>query len=160
MSKIKVNLPLEGSCQCGAIAYKISALPLTLYACHCTECQKQSSSSFGMSMLVLKEAFSVVSGVPKVWTRKAECGEVIECAFCVDCGSRLFHSPRGPNELISVKAGTLAHTKWLNPVGHIWVSSSQSGAISQEGKLTYAYQPESLELLIQAWNNQYEVSNI
>lgn len=111
-------------------------------------------------MLVPKEAFSVVSGAPKVWSREADCGEIIECAFCVDCGSRLFHASQGPNELISVKAGTLAHTKWLNPVGHIWVSSIQSGVVTPEGILTYNYQPESLELLFQAWNDQYEAPDI
>lgn len=156
MSKVQVNLPLEGACQCGEIIYQISALPLTFYACHCTECQKQSSSSFGLSLLVSKEAFSIVSGVPKVWSRKADDGEIIECSFCVDCGSRLFHTSPGPNALVSVKAGTLAHTKWLNPVGHIWLSSIQSGVVIPEGKLTYHYQPESLELLNQAWNDQYE----
>ena len=52
MSGKKVVLPLEGGCQCGAVRYAISAAPLTLYCCHCTECQAQSSSAFGMSMLV------------------------------------------------------------------------------------------------------------
>jgi len=29
-SKIKINLPLHGGCQCGAIRYEISEIPLTL----------------------------------------------------------------------------------------------------------------------------------
>ena len=38
-----------GGCQCGAIRYEISSPPVELYVCHCRECQKQSSSAFGIS---------------------------------------------------------------------------------------------------------------
>ena len=43
---------LEGGCQCGAIRYRVTGAPVTFYACHCTECQKQSASAFGLSLWV------------------------------------------------------------------------------------------------------------
>jgi len=39
--KMKVPLPLRGGCQCGAVRYEATTIPLTLYTCHCTECQRQ-----------------------------------------------------------------------------------------------------------------------
>ncbi|MEM8613383.1 MAG: GFA family protein [Cyanobacteria bacterium P01_H01_bin.105] len=53
-------LPYIGGCQCGQIRYEIQAEPLTLYVCHCTECQQQSSSAFGMSMSVPREAVKLL----------------------------------------------------------------------------------------------------
>ena len=46
----------EGGCQCGAIRYQLLRAPAALYACHCRDCQKQSSSAFGLSMWVERDA--------------------------------------------------------------------------------------------------------
>ena len=47
--------PYLGGCQCGTIRYKIRGEPWAIYACHCTECQRQSTSAFGLSMPVRRE---------------------------------------------------------------------------------------------------------
>jgi len=39
-----------GGCQCGSIRYELIGTPQMLYVCHCTDCQHQSSSAFGMSL--------------------------------------------------------------------------------------------------------------
>ena len=44
-----MKLPQSGGCQCGAIRYEITGPPAAVYACHCTECQKQSGSAFAMA---------------------------------------------------------------------------------------------------------------
>jgi hypothetical protein len=59
--------PITGACQCGAIRYEASAAPLGVYICHCTECQRQSSSAFGMAMPVPRGALRLVAGPPKEW---------------------------------------------------------------------------------------------
>ena len=116
---------LEGGCQCGAVRYRITGTPLTLYLCHCTECQKQSSSAFGMSMWVRRSDLKIVSGDPKIWERPAASGGTVTCAFCPACGSRLYHNASDDPEISSVKAGSLDDTSWLRPVGHIWTRSRQ-----------------------------------
>ena len=44
----------KGSCLCGNITYECNAEPVVKAVCHCTDCQKHTSS-----------AFSIVIGVPK-----------------------------------------------------------------------------------------------
>ena len=39
----------EGRCQCGAATYRVKGTVITLFVCHCTECQRQSASAFGMA---------------------------------------------------------------------------------------------------------------
>jgi hypothetical protein len=48
----------EGGCQCGRVRYRVEGEPLTLGICHCTECQRQSGSAFGMSMVTPKGQFT------------------------------------------------------------------------------------------------------
>ena len=44
-----MRLPLTGGCQCGGVRYEIkAAAKLSLYVCHCTECQRQSGSAFSL----------------------------------------------------------------------------------------------------------------
>jgi hypothetical protein len=59
-----MQLPLTGACQCRNVRYEIGREPLTVYVCHCTECQRQSASAFSLSMIVLREAVAVVAGEP------------------------------------------------------------------------------------------------
>ena len=64
---MSVSAGLEGGCQCGAIRYRLLRAPLALYACHCLHCQKQSSSAFGMSMWVERNAVEFNGDVPRIY---------------------------------------------------------------------------------------------
>ncbi|KAI0821479.1 Mss4-like protein [Irpex lacteus] len=41
-----LNLPLQGSCFCGAIGYTLTSKPLLSAYCHCTNCQRLSGCPF------------------------------------------------------------------------------------------------------------------
>lgn len=41
-----------GGCLCGAIRYRVLSEPLTVHACHCTDCQRRAGSAFALSMFV------------------------------------------------------------------------------------------------------------
>lgn len=146
-----VSASYTGGCQCGQVRYEIRAEPLTLYLCHCKECQKQSSSAFGMSLTVPRDAVVIVQGQPKAWTRKADSGREVKCLFCDNCGTRLFHDRAYNRETINVKAGTLDDTSWLHPVGNIWTSSAQPWVLISEGLLNYEGQPQDVHPLWEKW---------
>jgi hypothetical protein len=44
-----MKLPLTGGCQCGALRYEITPAPSLVYTCHCTDCQRLTSSAFSSS---------------------------------------------------------------------------------------------------------------
>ena len=50
-----MKLPLTGGCQCGAIRYEITQPSITIYTCHCTDCQRFTSSAFSIGVIVLEE---------------------------------------------------------------------------------------------------------
>jgi hypothetical protein len=43
-----MKLPQTGGCQCEAIRYEITEPPQSVYTCHCTDCQRLTSSAFSM----------------------------------------------------------------------------------------------------------------
>ena len=144
------SFPQSGGCQCGSVQYQLNAQPIVLYICHCTSCQKQSSSAFGQSLRV-NRADLEISGQTKSVEKTAASGGIMTYEFCPDCGTRLFHSRTNYRDTLNIKAGSLDHTKWLVPAGHIWVRSKQPWVILPEDALTYETQPENYDALAKKW---------
>ena len=134
------ELPKSGGCQCGALRYEISATPLDTYVCHCRECQHQSASAFGISVIVLEEAFRLVQGKPEVWSRPSDSGRTVDCYFCANCGSRVWHHRRGFSTL-SVKGGSFEQIVDLGDATHIWTSRKLRGILIPEGAKQFPAEP-------------------
>jgi len=144
-------LPLTGGCQCSAIRYSLNGMPVVFYICHCTECQKQSSSAFGESFRV-RTIDLTVTGTVESYVRYGSSGNKVLCEFCPHCGSRLFHRREKYTETLNIKAGTLDDTSWLKPAGHIWTKSKQPWMVFSEDALVYTQQPEDQDAaLIARW---------
>ena len=69
----------EGGCVCGAVRYRYTGEPLTLYACHCTNCQTRTGSAFALQLVALQDDLTVTQGQPD---RTGEVGERVGCAAC------------------------------------------------------------------------------
>lgn len=111
-----------------------------LVACHCKECQRQSGSAFGMSLIVPASGFTA-EGTLKRFERSSETGNTMHCYFCPDCGTRIYHQPAHATERVNIKAGTLDDTSWLAPVLHTWLRSKQPWTPIKEGVPVHPTQP-------------------
>ena len=58
------KLPWEGGCRCGEVRFRVSAPPLLTAACHCTGCQRMSSSAYSLSAAIPSDGFEVTQGEP------------------------------------------------------------------------------------------------
>jgi hypothetical protein len=140
-----MRFPQSGGCQCGAVRYEITGSPVTVYACHCTECQTQSGSAFAMAAVIPGQHFHITKGSPKMFPRKTSPTKIMECWFCGDCGTRLYHVPGGaayPNR--NIKPGTLDDASWLVPTTHFWTRSAQNWMVIPDNAERHETQPESL----------------
>ncbi len=135
-----VNLPLAGGCHCGAVRYELTAPPLMIYNCHCTNCQKITGSAFVVSAAVPEGAFAFTKGAPKRIEWTSDAGSQRFGWFCGDCGSRLAHGQTPSIGILSLRAGAFDDTGWIEPVGDIWTKSAQGwvkfGDLTTEGQPT------------------------
>ena len=113
-------LPITGGCQCGACRYEVSGEPLRMIVCFCKECQRQSGSAFGASMILQSADFRFTSGEPSTWVRTAESGRTVKQLFCPACGCRLAHVPTWGAEIINIRAGTLDDFSAFRPSAAYW----------------------------------------
>ena len=131
-----------GGCQCGRLRYAIAAEPLALYICHCRECRKQSASAFGMSLEVPRSGFRVTSGEPRFWSRDADSGRRLHCAWCPECGSRLWHEAAQSSATLTVKAGSLDEPLDAAAAIHIWTTRKLPGIAIPAGAKQFPEEPE------------------
>jgi hypothetical protein len=136
-----VKLPLEGGCHCGALHYEVSAAPLMVYNCHCKFCQKISGSAFNVSATIVEKAFAFTRGLPAKIEWQSDMGTTRFGWFCGVCGSRIAQGSTPSKGALSLRAGTLDDTSWVEPVGDIWTSSAQPWVRFVEGGLRAEKQP-------------------
>jgi len=142
-----MRLPLEGGCVCGAIRYAISREPFEVYACHCTDCQRITSSAFSIGAVVSNDAFSRTGKEARSVPGGVTAGGRVKARWvCPDCGTWLFGSPRprvGQTGTIRVvRGGTLDDTSWLRPTAHYWTRSRQPWVVLPDDAAVFETQPD------------------
>ena len=135
-----MNFPINGSCQCGSIRYRLLKPPRLVMACHCRECQKLSTSAFSITAVVDADALEI-EGIMSDWSRVAESGNINAAKFCPGCGNRIYHyNPADPGTL-KLKPSTLDDTSGIIPTAHCWVSEKQDWYQIPDGVKTFEKQP-------------------
>lgn len=140
----------DGGCQCGHIRYRLKAKPEILYVCHCSDCQKQSASAFGMSLIMAAGQVDFLRGSERLrhWDTPGDDGNIKRCYFCPDCGTRIMHGSDDPAQQVSIKAGSLDDTRDLRPSAHIWLRSAQPWVVVEREKYQcFETEPDARQLL-------------
>ena len=144
-----------GGCQCGSVRYEIDVEPQVAYCCHCTDCQRQSGSAFGISVWFPADAFRLTQGELSTWITKAESGNDKHCAYCRMCGVRIYHAVDDGAGTISVKGGSLDRMPGLKPVAQIWTRSAQNWMFEKlVEEYCFAREPDDFQALILTFQDQ------
>jgi hypothetical protein len=89
-------LSVPGRCRCGRLRFVLREEPMAFYLCHCTDCQAESGSAFGQSMLVRREAIDAVEGPALEHTIEHEAGRRGFVTCCGNCLTMLWGWSRVP----------------------------------------------------------------
>jgi len=149
-----VTLPLEGGCQCGALRYHITAAPLMVYNCHCTNCQRIGGGAFSTPATVLESAFAFIAGEPRTFEWTSDAGTRRFGWFCGTCGTRIAHGQLPSNGILSVRSGTLDDTRWVEPVADIWTRSAQPWVAPSDTRLRSERQPTDYAPFVERFRAQ------
>ncbi len=139
--------PFDGGCLCGALRYRCSASPFVAYACHCTACQKVTSSAFATCIQLPAESVTVTAGKPRQVERMADSGNTLSNFFCPECSSTLYVQNHARPRIKTVYVGTLDEPGAVSVATHIWTRS----------KLPWLSLPSEHELFSKAgdWRRHY-----
>jgi hypothetical protein len=105
------KLPWEGRCRCEQVSLRVTLPPLLTMACHCTGCQRMSSSAFSLSMLLPAAGFHILSGTPVVGGLHGASRHM----FCGHCMTWMFTHPEGLDALVNLRPTMLDERRWVVP---------------------------------------------
>ena len=97
------DFPMGGSCRCGLVQIQIDTPPLLSVICHCTGCQKMSSSAHSLTVTVAKEAFSVTKGETVVGGLHGSPRHL----FCARCMTWMFTEPEQVTTVLNLRTAML-----------------------------------------------------
>ena len=106
-----------------------------------------------MSMWVERDGIAFEGATPHIYRTRGDSGLAKHCAFCGNCGTRLYHASAG-SSVLSVKAGSLDDTSDLVPTSHLWVRRAQpwmSALIASTS--CFETEPDSEETLTGQWRS-------
>lgn len=56
--------PMEGGCCCGHIRYRLERAPIAVHCCHCTSCQRETGSAFGINVIIEATHLTLLEPAP------------------------------------------------------------------------------------------------
>ena len=90
----------SGQCRCGEVQFEIDASPLLTAACHCTGCQRMTSSAYSLTEIYPRGALKVITGEPVLGGLQ----QGTKHYSCPRCKSWLFTHPEDEDSLVNVRA--------------------------------------------------------
>ena len=130
----------HGSCLCGKSRFTLTDENPTVAICHCTHCQKSTSSAFSLNALAPREKFSV-SGPLKKFDDTGDSGGAVARWFCSECGSPVHTEAAALPGMAIVKGGLFDDTSWLKPTLQLYCDSRQPWTPLAEGTANFAKAP-------------------
>ena len=119
-------MKIDGGCHCGYITYEAEIDPGKVGICHCTDCQTLSGSAFRTIVPAPEDAFTLLSGEPKIYVKTGESGAKREQTFCPQCGSPIYATSVGAGpKVFNIRLGTARQRDRLPPRKQIWFRSAQ-----------------------------------
>jgi hypothetical protein len=94
-----------------------------------------------MSCIVPRQAFHLLSGTLKTFTRTSDSRRPVVCAFCPECGTRIYHETQWLEGVLNIKPGTFDDTSFLRPTAQVWTAKKQEWLNSLSELRSFAGQP-------------------
>jgi len=110
---------LAGSCQCGAVQYRVTDAFRYAANCHCSICRRATGAAFKPFAGIEHAKFSVTMGADNLMIYGDETAEDIRCR---SCGAFLYSIVRD-RAYVHVAMGTLIDNPTIRPTEHIFVGS-------------------------------------
>ncbi len=118
-------MKIDGGCHCGNISYAAEIDPDKVGICHCTDCQTLSGTAFRVSVPAARDAFTLLTGQPKIYVKTAESGAKRAQAFCPECGTPIYAAAANDPQIFNIRVGTVRQRAELRPKTQGWCRSAR-----------------------------------
>jgi hypothetical protein len=109
---------LEGGCQCRAVRYRITGLPIIAALCHCSMCRRANAAPTVAWAMYNESKVQFGDTPPTVYESSPGCRR----GFCPRCGTQISFTAEYIPGLIDITIGSLDEPSQVPPALHYWES--------------------------------------
>ena len=113
----------KGGCFCGAVTYEMTAKPMFVHCCHCTDCQCQTGSAFAINALIETSHVTLKKGKPVRVTMPTDSGSPHDIYRCPKCATALWSDYGRRGWALFLRVSTLDKPHRIRPDVHIFMRS-------------------------------------
>jgi hypothetical protein len=118
-------MKIDGACLCGAVTYEAEIDPDRVVICHCSDCQINSGSAYGIVASVTDGKFRLTTGQLREYEKSAASGRRRQLSFCPECGTRIHARTKSdPRAFFGLRVGTIRQRAVLMPRVQVWCGSA------------------------------------
>lgn len=110
--------PLKGSCHCTKATYTLTASPIRVNCCHCTDCHQKSGSAFLTNLIIERSNIQITSSTQPQLTEQSPGISIARCSTCYVALWSTIPS-LGP-DVAFIRAGTLERCMEVMPDVHFF----------------------------------------
>ena len=110
--------PLEGGCQCGAVRYRVTGIPMMAALCHCSMCRRASAAPAVAWAMFSEREVEFIAERPAFHASSAEAKR----HFCARCGTQIAFTASFLPKLVDITIGSLDDPSQIAPTFHYWDS--------------------------------------
>src|SRR5947199_9116033 len=110
---------VTGGCFCGAIRYRVTAVPRDVAHCHCGICRRTTGPPFVTWATFPAAAFVFTAGVPAELRATPRAVRQL----CAACGTALTFRETARPGSVDVTVGSMDHPDAIVPAAHSWTAS-------------------------------------
>ncbi len=122
----------QGGCLCGDVRYAVNGAPKVCLACHCTFCQRFTSSAYSSVAYFDQNQVHLRTAVSEYVHRSDETGRTMTMQFCARCGVTVAVVAEARPGWVGVQIGTLDEKFGIRIQRHVWTRSKQRGTVIPE----------------------------
>ncbi|MBJ7470115.1 MAG: GFA family protein [Solirubrobacteraceae bacterium] len=134
-------LPVEGSCLCGEVRFRVTGRFITAGYCHCTHCQKRTGTGASIQGRVERTDLELQAGAELLKAFVPPAGGRPK-VFCTGCGSHLFSGDLSADAEVAIRLGAFDGPIDVTPAFHMFVRSAPAWApVPDDGLVRYDTAP-------------------
>lgn len=127
---------VEGGCGCGHVRYRLTATPLFVHCCHCTDCQTETGTGFALNLMIEASAAVLTRGCPIKIATPSESGRGQLISRCPQCQVAVWSNYYAAGPAINtIRVGTLdlEARRSVSPDVHIYTRSKLPWVVIPDG---------------------------
>jgi hypothetical protein len=114
---------LPGACFCGDVRYTMTAMPMFVNCCHCSDCQTQTGGAFAINAIIEADNIDITKGEPVAVTVPTDSGRPHDIYRCPRCQTALWSDYGRRGYILFLRVSTLKEPHAIVPDAHIFTRS-------------------------------------